>query len=87
MERLHAFQERLLLTRRRRDFTQEVLAEKAHLFKTDISKYERGLSMPTLPRLVRLADALQVSADYLLGRVEDDVTPAPRRRAATDRMM
>lgn len=68
MERLHVFQERLLLARRRRAMSQEALADKAHLFKTDISKYERGQSMPTLPRLVRLADALEISTDYLLGR-------------------
>ena len=72
MERLRVFQERLLLARRRRDLSQEALAEKAQLYKTDISKYERGQSLPTLPRLVRLADALAVSADYLLGRQEDE---------------
>jgi transcriptional regulator with XRE-family HTH domain len=68
MERLHIFQERLLLARRRRGLTQERLATEAHLFKTDISKYECGKSMPTLSRLVRLADVLEISTDYLLGR-------------------
>lgn len=71
MERLQVFQERLLLARRRLDLSQEVLADKAQLFKTDISKYERGQSQPSLKRLVRLADALQVSTDYLLGRREE----------------
>lgn len=71
MERLHAFQERLLIARRRREMTQGELAEKARLFKTDISKYERGESQPNLPRLCRLADVLNVSTDYLLGRAED----------------
>ena len=70
-ERLPMFQERLLIARRRRAMSQEVLADKAQLFKTDISKYERGQSMPALPRLCRLADALNVSTDYLLGRCED----------------
>ena len=67
MERLPIFAERLLLARRRRGLTQEALASQARLFKTDISKYERGLSMPTLPRLVRLAQALHASGDALLG--------------------
>lgn len=67
MERLRIFQERLLIARRRRGMSQGALAGEAHLFKTDISKYERGQSMPTLPRVVRLARALQVSTDYLLG--------------------
>ena len=71
MERLHVFQERLLLARRRLEMSQGTLARQAALFPTDISKYERGQSMPTLPRLVRLADALHISADYLLGRCEE----------------
>lgn len=70
MERLEVFHERLLLARRRRGMSQEALAEKAGLFKTDISKYERGQSQPTLPRLRRLIEALGVSADYLLGLKE-----------------
>jgi transcriptional regulator with XRE-family HTH domain len=71
MERLQVFQERLLIARRRREMTQEEVAEQAHLFKTDISKYERGQSQPTLPRLARIADVLKVSTDYLLGRCEE----------------
>lgn len=70
MERLQIFQERLLLARRRHGMTQDLLAEKTRLFKTDISKYERGVSLPALPRFVRLADALGISTDYLLGRSE-----------------
>jgi transcriptional regulator with XRE-family HTH domain len=70
-ERLPIFQERLLLARRRRALSQGELAEKAHVFKTDISKYERGQSQPTLPRLHRLATVLGVSADYLLGLREE----------------
>ena len=67
-ERLPIFEERLFVTRRRRQLSQEQLAEKTGLFKTDISKYERGTSMPTVARLMRLADALDVSTDFLLGR-------------------
>ena len=72
MERLPIFQERLLLVRRRRGMTQEALADATSLFKSDISKYERGTSVPTLPRLVRIATALQTSTDYLLGRMAEE---------------
>jgi transcriptional regulator with XRE-family HTH domain len=71
MERVPILQERLLLVRRRRGLSQEDVAQQARLFKTDVSKYERGVSVPTLARLVRLADVLDVSADYLLGRSEE----------------
>lgn len=73
MEKLPIFQERLLLVRRRRELTQAKLAAQADVCMTDISKYERGQSMPTLPRLVRLADALGTSADFLLGRTGEEV--------------
>jgi len=71
MERVAIFKERLLLARRRRDLSQEQLADKAGLFKTDVSKYERGQSMPTVARLMRLADVLDVTLDWLCGRKED----------------
>jgi transcriptional regulator with XRE-family HTH domain len=85
MERLPIFHERLLLVRRRRGLSQAELAAQAHLFKTDISKYERGQSMPTLPRLVRLTQVLGTSADYLLGLVDEhgrDEEETPRASAA-----
>ena len=71
MEALPVFRERLLLARRRADLTQEELAERAGLHKTDVSKMERGRMLPTVPRLRRLCVALGVSADFLLGLVED----------------
>jgi transcriptional regulator with XRE-family HTH domain len=66
------FHERLLVTRRRQELSQEDLASKAGMFKTDISKYERGISMPTLPRLARLAQALGACTDYLLGLSDNE---------------
>jgi ribosome-binding protein aMBF1 (putative translation factor) len=71
MEALPVFRERLLLARRRADLTQEELAARAGLHKTDVSKMERGRMLPTAPRLRRLCVALGVSADFLLGLVED----------------
>jgi transcriptional regulator with XRE-family HTH domain len=76
MEALPVFRERLLLARRRADLTQEELAERAGLHKTDVSKMERGRMLPTAPRLRRLCVALGVSADFLLGLVEDKETIA-----------
>lgn len=71
MERVPILQERLMLVRRRRGLSQDQVAQQAQLFKTDVSKYERGVSVPTVGRLVRLADVLDVSVDYLLGRCEE----------------
>ena len=77
MEDLPIFQERLLLARRRAGVSQGELAKRTGMYASDISKMERGRMLPTAPRLRRLAEALGVSADYLLG-LQDDAYVVPR---------
>ena len=77
MEDLPIFQERLLLARRRAGVSQGELAKRTAMYASDISKMERGRMLPTAPRLRRLAEALGVSADYLLG-LQDEAQTAPR---------
>ena len=67
MDALPIFQERLLLARRSADISQGELAKRTEMYASDISKMERGRMLPTAPRLRRLAEALGVSSDYLLG--------------------
>ena len=65
--------------RRRRhflDLSQETLADRAGIHRTQISLYETGRRMPLAATLVRLAAALEVSADQLLAGVEW-VVPGP----------
>jgi len=71
MEDLPIFKERLLLARRRADVSQGELAKRTEMYASDISKMERGRMLPTAPQLRRLAEALGVSADYLLGLTND----------------
>ncbi len=71
MEDLPIFRERLLLARRRAGMSQGELARRTAMYASDISKMERGRMLPTAPRLRRLAEALAVSADYLLGLIDD----------------
>lgn len=67
--------------RRRRhflDLSQEALAERAGIHRTQISLYESGQRMPLTATLVRLAAALDVSVDQLLVGVEWEVSdPRP----------
>ena len=76
MEDLPIFQERLLLARRRAGVSQGELAKRTEMYASDISKMERGRMLPTAPRLRRLAEALGVSADFLLG-LEAEAHAAP----------
>jgi transcriptional regulator with XRE-family HTH domain len=66
--------ERLKIARKMNKLTQEGLAKKVKTTKGTISNYENEHSSPSNEMLNDLADALEVSTDYLLGRT-DDPTP------------
>ena len=64
--------------RERRGWNQAELAEKSRLQPTAISHFETGGRSPSFDNLRRLADALNVSTDYLIGRSEDPVMAGPQ---------
>ena len=67
----NVFGERLLEARTIRDLSQEELAEKADLQSSAVSHFETGKRKPSFHNLRRLADALKVTSDYLLGLTDD----------------
>ena len=64
------FAERLVAARELRGMSQGVLAEKCGLPPSSISHFEAAKRKPSFANLRKLASALEVSTDYLLGRVE-----------------
>jgi len=58
---------------------QDQLAERSGLEASAISHFETGTRLPSFENLKRVADALRVSADYLMGR-----TNSPEGLAAPD---
>ncbi|MBQ8087896.1 MAG: helix-turn-helix transcriptional regulator [Clostridia bacterium] len=64
------FGKRLREVRQTREIMQEQLAEMADISRVMIGRYETTDQLPALDTLVRIADALGVSADYLLGRTD-----------------
>lgn len=58
--------------RKSRNLNQDQLAELASLNRVTIAKYESGKVEPGAQALARLADALDVSVDEILGRREKD---------------
>jgi transcriptional regulator with XRE-family HTH domain len=62
--------DRIRQLRETRRLTQLELAEKAGLPAATISHFETGIRTPGTTTLHRLAEALEVSVDYLLGREE-----------------
>jgi transcriptional regulator with XRE-family HTH domain len=64
------FKERLVSARSLRKLSQGDLAAKSGIPQSSISQFEAGLRKPSFDNLRRLAAALSVSTDYLLGRVD-----------------
>ncbi len=56
----------------KRNITQVDLANKIKVKQETISAYESGKAFPSADVLVKIADYLNTSCDYLLGRIDDD---------------
>lgn len=57
---------RIREARKTKSITQEQLAEKIGVTSVYISEIERGNKMPSIPVLISIVEALDISADYLL---------------------
>ena len=69
-KKMKIFQERLKQERKALKLTQRDFAQKLGITQPSYIRYENGTSQPTLETLVAIADVLEVSVDYLLGRNE-----------------
>ena len=65
------FKIRLKKLREVRGLSQAQLAIKTKLQTTAISHFETGNRSPSFDNLKKLADALNVSTDYLMGRIDE----------------
>ena len=63
--------ERITKARKELGLNQKELAKKANLTEANLSRYENGLREPKSAVLARLADALEVSTDYLVGLTDE----------------
>ncbi len=76
VDTLAGFAERLRSLRKQKNLSQTELGQQAGLHYTHIGRFERGLSRPGGDTLKRLADALDVTGDYLLEGAEDEAAKA-----------
>ena len=70
------FAEQLKRIRASKKLSQSDLANKIGLKPAAVSHFETGQRKPPLGTLMKLADALSVSTDYLLGRDTSQATTA-----------
>lgn len=68
---MNAVSKRISETRKAQNITQEELAAMAELSPTHIGVIERATKVPSLSTFVAIANALGVTADYLLQDVMD----------------
>ena len=61
------FMSRLFELREKADMKQNELAEMLNLKSSAISKYEKGLTQPSLSSVSKMTEIFKVSSDYLLG--------------------
>lgn len=64
------FGKRLREMRMLRKFTQQNMADLLNVALRSYQKYEQGERSPSYDLLIQIADILDVSIDYLLGRDE-----------------
>ncbi len=63
---------RIKKLRQKRKITQLRLGTEIEVSQETISAYESGKVEPKLDNLIKMADFLNTSTDYLLGRIEND---------------
>jgi transcriptional regulator with XRE-family HTH domain len=67
---MNMFSTRLRASRKRKNLSQEQLAKLVNTTKATISNYENQYSTPSNDTLVKLANILETTTDYLLGRTD-----------------
>lgn len=69
------FGKRLRSVREQRGLSQQQLADRVGTARVTITMYEAGEREPNFEMLSKLAEVLEVSTDYLLGRTDDPRPP------------
>ena len=61
------FSERIKILREQFHLTQAELARELDVTRSSVNAWEMGISLPSVPKLVQLAERFHISTDYLLG--------------------
>lgn len=75
-----AFGLRLKELRKQKGWTQKELAKQIDIRFAQLNKYECGMHIPPIERLIQLSTALGVTLDYLVMGNEENIQPLHNRR-------
>ena len=62
------FSRNLRIARKNKKYTQQYVADKLEISRTNITKYENGTLEPSIKMIVALSKLYDVSLDWLFGR-------------------
>ncbi len=65
--------ERIKICRQKKKMSQQDLGSISETHQKNISKYEQNMVVPSAITLKKIADALEVTTDYLLGGDNDNI--------------
>ena len=60
------FSEKLVILRKNKGMTQDVLAEKLNVSRQAVAKWESGQSYPDIANLIQISNVMNVTVDYLV---------------------
>lgn len=63
--------DKIIRERKKKGWSQEELAERLDVSRQSVSKWEGGLSVPELDKIIAMSDLFGVSTDYLLKATDD----------------
>jgi transcriptional regulator with XRE-family HTH domain len=84
MDSKRRFGENLLRCRQARKLSQEALAERASIHRTQISLWENGARQPVMETLIKLAAALEVPLEQLVEGITWEIFPYPSHWVVVD---
>lgn len=64
--------ERINYLRKTNNMSQEELAEKLHISRQTVSRWENNSSQPDIDSILAISNLFNLSTDYILGREEDN---------------
>ena len=68
--------DKIIQLRKKNGWSQEALGEMLHVSRQSVSKWESGLSIPDLEKILKMSEIFGVSTDYLLKDEIEDVLPS-----------
>ena len=74
------FGERLMLVRKKKNLSQSDVGKKININGDAVGRYERNEVRPTIEMATKLAQALEVSLDYLVGNTDIELDKAAMSR-------